>query len=153
MEWLRYQKDYYKESGSHRSPQLWASKCIRAIHTFTWNIWNDRNTQLHHTDRIKEMEGRFPLEIAIRREWYIGLGRLPASEFAYLLSGSIDRLLESSLPSMRRWLAVIRNGRILLDKDNVISDEFMTNESLRKWVGIIKTEEGRPIFSQDNQDG
>ena len=152
-DWITYQKTYYDEIGSLRSPHLWASKLIRAIWNFTWSIWDERNKQLHNTKRIGQLEGRDNLELAIQREWQIGLGRLPAPEFAYLLSGNIRDLLKSSLSSLRRWLALVRNGRILLDTSNIIHDEFMTNESLRTWVGIIKLKDGKPLFSQSFSDG
>ena len=146
-EWVKYQEAYYKEIGSTRAASLWASKFIRAIWELTWNTWDARNKQLHNTARINKLEGRDLLITAIQLEWNIGLGRLPASEFAHLLSGNLKSLLQSSLPALRRWLAVVRNGRILLDKQNIIDDEFMSDESLRKWVGIIKLQDGKPTFS------
>ena len=151
--WASYQQSYFKDIGSHRSASLWSSKMIKAIWNFTWHTWDVRNKQLHQTERIKQFEGRDPLVTAITREWNIGLGHLPASEFAYLLSGTLQSLLQSSLAALCRWLALIRNGRILLDPSNLIHDEFLSNYSLRNWVGIIKLKDGKPIFSTNRQDG
>ena len=146
--WVPYQQKYYTEIGSRRSPELWASKVIRLIWNFTWDIWNERNKRIHDTERIKQLEGKEPLLEAILQEWSIGLGRLPASDFAYLLSGNEEEILSASLPAQRRWLALVRNGRILLDMNNILYDEFITNDALRNWVGIIPIKHGTPVFQE-----
>ena len=144
--WLDYQLlQYFKENGSRQSAQLWVSKVIQEIWTFTFGIWETRNKALHNTDKIKELEGQGNLvERAIVREWNTGLGQLQASE--YLLGGSLAKLIESSLLALQRWLAIVRNERIFLDKNNINYDEFYTDGALRKWVGIVKIRDGKPII-------
>ncbi len=149
-QWIPYMASYYAEMGSSRSPHLWASKVIRAAWELSFDTWEERNHRLHETDRIKELEGKPLLEEAIRNEWSVGLGRLPPSEFSYLFSGGLDRTLKGNLTALRRWLAIVRNGRILLDKANVLDDCFIRDESLRKWVGIILVKDGRVCISPDD---
>ena len=135
--WIEYQQKYFRDTKSRRSVRLWASKLIQALWEFTAQVWGDRNSRLHDTEIIKDMEGKQKLEQAIRREWDTGLGNLPAAEFSYLLSGSLETILKRPIFSLRRWLAIVRNGRILLDTTHLITDEFMEDEALRRWIGII----------------
>ena len=151
--WIEYQAVYFNETKSLRSSTLWASKLIRECWQFLFNIWEARNKKIHETTMLKLLEGRPQLRLAINEEWEIGLGRLPAPDFSYLFSGDKTKLLESNLSAQRRWLALVRNGRLLLDHSNFIEDEFITNPALRQWVGLIQVKKGKPFFPPISQDG
>ena len=142
---------YFTDTNSQRSVWLWASKLIQALWEFTSQVWGDRNSRLHDTEIIKDLEGRKQLEKAIRREWDTGLGNLPAAEFSYLLSGSLETILKRSLFSLRRWLAIVRNRRILLDAQNLITDKFMEDVALQRWIGITLPSDEDTDSQQDGE--
>jgi hypothetical protein len=139
--WIQYQDNLFREDHSKRSGLSWASKAYRAGWNLIFNLWKFRNSKLHETDRILDMEGRKELDNAIIQEWTIGIGSLPAIEFSYLLSGKIEQTLTRSIQHKRSWLAIIRQGRVLHEDPNLIQDEFMTNGALRSSIGL-------PLLSQ-----
>ena len=82
-------------------------------------------------------------------KWETGLGRLPASEFSRYFSIPIDHLLAKPVDYLMQWFLAVRQGRILLDPDRLLQDEFVTSKSLQQWVGIsyeVTDEEMEPIL-------
>ena len=52
---------------------------------------------------------------------------------------------------LKNWLLIVRQGRILLDKDHLLLDEFHTNKTLSKWLGlnyIITNDEGSEVLRE-----
>jgi hypothetical protein len=128
--WIHYQDKLFREDHSKCSGLSWAAKAYRAGWNMIFNLWKFRNSKLHETDRILDMEGRKELDNAIIQEWNIGIGSLPAIEFSYLLSGKIEQTFTRSMQHKRSWLAIIRQGRVLHEDPNLLQDEFMTNGAL-----------------------
>ena len=121
--------------------------------TYNWHIiatvWEGRNEKMHHTETIHDLSGMPQVKEAIRAEWYIGLGRLPASQFSHHFSLALDKLLLKPYEYQKTWLATIRQGRILLDPSNLCQDEISDSDTLQKWLGIsykVSDKEGEPIL-------
>ena len=114
-------------------------------------IWENRNHQLHQTQRIKEFEGLPVLQTAIKAEWSIGIGRLPASQFSNYFKVPMKQLLQKSMEYQKHWLMIIRQGRILMDPTNLLQDSFAESRALQQWIDIsyeVNDEEGLPILIQ-----
>ena len=97
------------------------------------------------------MEGIPILKQAIRAEWNLGLGRLPASEFSALLRPKLSDILSKSEESLKLWFLTVRQGRILFDTGNIIADEFTDSKALQKWIGLsytLEDAEAIPILQQ-----
>ena len=147
--WSEHMTTYYDAKGNFRSSATWKKKVGKMLWEFTYKVWEGRNAKLHETQHIKDMEGVPMLKKAVAAEWKQGLGSLPASEFSALLSSTLDTLLAHSIEYLKQWLLTIRQGRILLDPNNLIHDEFETSKALRSWIGITYTitdKEAQPIL-------
>ena len=70
------------------------------------------------------MEGLPQLHQALEKEWALGLGCLPASEFSRLLSQSLTDILKQSEESQKLWFLTVRQGPILHDLQNLFDDKF-----------------------------
>ena len=147
--WTLYMQEYYDAQKSNYSPTLWTARLIKYNLESLFFIWEKRNEQLHHTDKIRQLEGIPILKKAIQKEWDTGIGLLPASEFSKYFSGKIQTLFKQSDETLKSWLQVIRQARILMDPFHLIKDEFTTSKVLQEWIGIsyaIEDEEGIPIL-------
>ena len=114
-----------------------------------FSIWQERNSQLHNTQRIQDLEGLAPIQEAIRLEWSLGLGLLPASEFSHYFTIKLEDLLQKSFHSQRDWLTSIRQGRILLDERNLVKDRIYSSPILQKILDIqydLSDKEALPIL-------
>ena len=135
--WIHYHDRLFLEDQSKKQGLTWAAKVYRANWTLIFNLWTARNSKLHDTKRIEDMEGSKELELAIENEWKIGIGALPAAEFSYLLNGPLKQTLKRSLQHKRSWLAIIRQGRVMHDDPKLIKDDgFMFNGALRFSLGL-----------------
>ena len=136
MEWKVYMTEYYGEIKSKKGASLWASKAIRKGWDLNSAIWKGRNEQLHETARIEDMQGKTELIEVIKKEYRIGLSALPAYGFSHMFKIIQKVLFEKSVESMRDWLTVIRQGRILYKDRNRVKDDFdMKGSALKNWLG------------------
>ena len=55
------------------------------------------NKQLHHTERIKDMEDRKEIIEAIKKEYKVGLSRLPAYVFSLMFKKKQEELIKESM--------------------------------------------------------
>ena len=80
----KYMRQHYAKIKSMKTGQLWGSR----THQYGWKLiyktWEQRNEQLHKTQRIADMEGMVQVKQSITNEYQRGIGRLPASEFSHL---------------------------------------------------------------------
>ena len=100
-------------------------------------IWQFRNDALHNPINIDTMEGREVLDETMRKEWDIGLSKLPILEFSYMFRIKEDTLLNKSTQAKKDWLQTVKLARELY-KDYTTQDEFDTNPALREWIGLPK---------------
>ncbi len=147
--WTEYMKQYYVQSNTKKSAVKWASKLVK----YTWMgihyIWKERNKKIHDTQIIQDLQGLPHLIDSIKRELAIGIGRLPATEFSRQFGSRSDRILQATVEQQLNWMQIVRQGRILLDPDNLIEDEISKSKSLQRWIGIdyeIKDEEGKELL-------
>ena len=95
------------------------------------------------------MEGVPEMKRIIEAEWNIGLGRLPTAEFSPYFSIKIGNLLSKSVDSLKAWLLAVRQGRILMDPENLHQDELTKSKAMQQWIGIsysITDDKARPIL-------
>ena len=147
--WELYMRSYYGATGNYNSSTKWAKQLIQQAWNMTFNIWNERNKQLHETQRIQDLEGVPTLQTSLRMEWQQGLGRLPASEYSGYFTQSLEDIMLKSIDTQKQWLLTVRQGRILLDPTNLIHDEFASSNALQKWLGVsyeVTDEEMLPIL-------
>ena len=141
LEWKQYQKEYFEETESLQSHNLWVSKAIRIGWKYLTTIWNGRNTQLHQIDHILDMEGRKEMIKAIHDEYNIGLGRLPAYGFSYMFKSPAGELAKSSMEKIKHWLSIIKQGRIVYEDPQRIEDDFFTKGALYKALDLHELNE------------
>ena len=141
LEWEEYQRNYFENIGSKKSSSLWVTKAIRACWEYNMSIWMARNEQLHKTDRILEFEGKKEVIGAIKKEYKIGLGILPAYGFSEMFRHKEEELLKESLDAMRNWLGIIKQGCIVFQYPNIIEDEFYINRALKKSLELVELTE------------
>ena len=134
--WKRYMSRYYLGKHSKRSGNTWASRLVTYNWRTVFKVWEFRNEQLHHTERIRDLEGMPKVVNAIRMEWAIGIGRLPASQFSHYFNLPLEQLLKKNHDYLKTWLMIIRQGRILLDPSNLCQDDIKESEVLQKWLDI-----------------
>ena len=137
--WAKYMSFYFSTKKSNKSGKTWAARLLTYSWKFVFYIWEQRNKQLHHTARIKDLEGQPTLINSIQTEWYIGLGLLPASEYSRYFTMHINQILLKPLEWQQTWFQIIRQARILMDSLHLVEDEFTTSTTLQKWVGIYYT--------------
>ena len=134
--WTTYMAEHYRDLHSKRSAEAWTAKLIKHTHEILKAVWDSRNSQLHETIQILELEGLPMLKDAIKAEFGIGLGRLPASEFSSYFTIKLNIILQKSVDQLKHWLMVISQARILMDAANVLDDEFSNSKALQQWIGI-----------------
>ena len=137
--WRSYIDFQYQQQGEGRSSTKFLSSIIRGLWACLFQIWEGRNGQLHKTERIKDMEGLPLLKEAIRKEWEIGLGHLPASEFSHHLTLPVSKILDKSEEALKLWFLTIRQGRIVFDQGNLLHDDFYESKALQQWIGLSYT--------------
>jgi hypothetical protein len=120
----------------HFSPDLWASKLIRASWDILHSVWIARNDKLFNTSRILDLSGQQILFRAIKKERAIGLSNLPACDFSRLLSIPLPTLLSKPLDFLKDWFVSVRSGQILYSDRFLLTDKFATDISLQRWVGL-----------------
>ena len=146
-----YMGNFFRRNKSMKTSSQWSSRIHQYGWTLIYNTWDHRNKQLHETKRIADMEGMEHVKTAIRRELQIGIGRLPASDFSHLFREQAEIVLERSNDVLKNWLLIVHQGRILLDENNVISDNFTEKSTLAKWLGLsfsITNKEGEDPFNE-----
>ena len=148
--WGLYMTNYYLQKNSRRLGQTWAMRLIQ----YTWDgllhIWDCRNIQLHETERINDLEGLPLLKKAAEAEWKKGLGHLPASEFSHHLRLPLDQLLSKSPETLKTWVMIIKQARVMMDPKNIVHDEFKSSKALQKWIDVdysLKDDEALPTLT------
>ena len=134
---VNYQKAYHQQSDKSHLHFSWPKKAIKAGWNMITTMWEHRNTFLHQSDIIEDLEGLTILNNTIQMEHNKGLSKLPMLEFSHLFRLSMHELMEKSLEGKKDWLVTVRLGRNLYN-DTSSPDEFETNLTLRNWIGLPK---------------
>ena len=103
-------EEYFQEVKMYQNATTWGSKAICLLWTFLFNIWEGRNKQLHNTNRIKDMQGFQILLKSIKKEWQVGLGRLPTHQFDIYFRGSLKSILSQNEEGLKHWLVTVQLG-------------------------------------------
>lgn len=136
IEWSSFQDWYYKNKGSKKTGQGWATKAIRELWRFLFQLWEGRNCYLHETDRANELSGKGKLLEAVEKEWDIGLNRLPAMDYGYMFRMKKNVLLQKSMEYLKDWLFIMRTSRKVHKDPELIEDEFMSQTALKNWIEL-----------------
>ena len=123
------------------SPELWASKLIRATWKLLHDTWEDRCHKLHTTDLIHDLSGQQVLLQSIKTELSIGLHNLPACDFSSLFRFSQPILLNKPLEFLKDWFVTVRSARILYNDTSLVTDQITTVTALQRWVGLPSLED------------
>ena len=133
---IQYQHKFYLEKYPTKKGTTWAKKTIKAGWHLITEIWQYRNDTLHQPKNLDIMEGKEVLDKVVLKEWDRGLKTLPILEFSHLFRVKKSELMKKSTDAKKDWLYTVKMGRFL-HKDPVLEeDEFDTNVSLRKWIGL-----------------
>ncbi len=133
-ELINTQHQYFSSISSRRHGSNWASQLSHKLWTLSFSIWKFRNSALHDTDTIHQVQGLEVLRQAITNECILGQSDLPRpyAPFFYLPAPS---LLRKSTQYLKRWFATVRSGHEQHQR-NFTADEFTHNEVLRTWIGL-----------------
>ena len=138
IEWVKYQQQYFDQIGTQKGTSQWISKAIRACWDYNMFVWMARNEQLHKTERIKELEGRQELIEAIKNEYAIGLSRLPAYGFSDMFRQKEEEIVKESMNTMRNWLGIIKQGRIVFEDPKRLHDKFDTDKTYKQSLDLVE---------------
>ena len=135
-ELVTYMDQYYNDLKSYKNAISWGSKFIRSNWDFLFDIWTERNNQLHNTQRIKDMEGFKILINAIKAEWNIGINKLPIQQFDIYFRSGITHILHQDIEGLKHWFVTVRLARIIHKDPKLLNDEFSEKGPLATWVGL-----------------
>ena len=143
ISWKHHFIDILRNKGLLRrfSPEIWASKLIRATWQLLHDTWEDRCRKLHNTDLIHDFSGQQLLIQAIKTEFAIGLHNLPACDFSTIFRFSLPLLLNKPLEFLKDWFVTVRTARILYNDTALITDKFTSDIALRRWVGLTSPDD------------
>ena len=79
-EWKEYQREYFEYIGSQKGAALYVIKAIHVCWDYNMYLWSAR--KLHKTERLQELEDKKEMIEAVKKEYKIGLGRLPVYGFS-----------------------------------------------------------------------
>lgn len=140
-EWEVYQREHFEMVNSRKGAALWVTKAIRACWDYNMTVWMARNEQLHSTEKIKDLEGKQELIEAVKAEYAIGLSRLPAYGFTEMFKQKEEELLKESMDTMKNWLGIIKQGRIVHKDPRRLKDKYFTNDTLKKSLDLVELTE------------
>jgi len=131
------QSNYYKEIHSQKTGKRWATNLIKKLWEVMHSMWKHRNDILHESDIINTLSGQDFLEISIQHELDRGRENLRSLFTPYFLIPLAVLLAKTSPKNQRKWFLLIKSARERKGTD--IQDEFSTNNTLRKWIGLKTT--------------
>ena len=120
---LLYQEEYLIGKDKPWRFQSWSRQFYTAGWSLLFALWNERNSKLHHTEFIHDMEGQQALNRAIALELRLGRSHLP-HRFQYFFHYSEEDALKQSLKWRRSWFSAVRKARENFDDPNLITDCF-----------------------------
>ena len=135
---IDYQKQYLKTHFPTTRITRWTTNLIKNSWNLIMAIWTYRNETLHKTKNIEALQGSEVLEEVIKKEWEVGLSKLPIHEFTHLFWLKKEELLAKSTQSKKDWLLTVKLGRELHKDGTAEEDKFDTNGELRNWIGLPK---------------
>jgi len=132
------QSNYYKEIHSQKTGKRWATNLIKKLWEVMHSIWKHRNDILNESDITNSLSGQDFLEISIKHELERGGRENLHSLFTPYFSIPLAVLLIKKSPkNQRKWFLLIKSARERTGTD--IQDEFSTNNTLCKWIGLKTT--------------
>ena len=131
---IRLQSTYYTEIHSQRTGKRWATNLIKKLWEMMHSMWKHRSSILHESDVINSLSGQEFLINSIKREHERGRERLHSLITPYFAIPLDTLLLKTSPKNQRKWFQLIKAARERTGTD--IQDEFSTNTTLRKWIGL-----------------
>ena len=133
-ELIVYQQKHYTDIGLRKTGKRWGVQLI----THMWSIiqahWIHRNHALHETEALARLSGVDDLILAVKKEYELGLGKLPSVYTSYFIP-PLAFILDKPTAYIKRWFLVVRSGRESCTIDMNI-DIFSTDCALRAWVGL-----------------
>ena len=120
----------------------WARRAMTAGWNLIMAIWQFRNETLQKPDNLETLEGKEILDHTIKKEWQVGLSKLPALEFSQYFRIKEQTLLHKTLQYKKDWLQTVKLARALYE-DATEEDEFDVNPALREWIGLPKLQSKR----------
>ena len=138
-QWKDIQTIFLEHKGSRVHPRNWAKNIIQGNWKLLKATWTERNDKLHNTQMILDNEGHKELMAAVKKEWAIGLGRLPIRDFAHLFQIKKDKFYSRTVEYIKTWFVTVRLGREIHNDPNLIIDNFSTPGPLQHWVGLTNS--------------
>ena len=129
------QQKYYSDLGSRKLGTRWACNLIQKLWHIVHHIWIHRNSILHNTSSIDNLNGIHTLDSAISQEYSTGHNTLPPVYHPYFQIPCAS-ILSKSVLYKKRWFLVIRTARES-QCDFLPIDAFSTSVSLRQWIGLL----------------
>ena len=109
-EWRIIQSQFMTEKQDPRSPTLWMTKLQRRIWEIPWLLWEQRNNILHGDNNSDHIQEKRDTDLAIIKEWDIGIQNL-SRHFHSLFRGRINDRLQDSMEYKRLWLISVWSAR------------------------------------------
>ena len=133
------QHNYFRYTQRKRHGNTWAKQLSIKLWSITFNIWKHRNNVLHDTDAVHQLSGMEILKQSITAEYKLGQVELPMpySPFFYQ---PLPLLLRKSHTYLKQWFMMIRAGRESYYENQPITNKFITDTTLRVWIGLSQLE-------------
>jgi hypothetical protein len=104
LEWQATQQAYYNMIKSRHSRKRWTAEIISMLWDVAWDLWEHRNSILHHRENLVSSSEQESLNQKVRSK-YQQLQQLVLQTDRYLLRVAIDELLEKDVIYKRCWLS------------------------------------------------
>ena len=133
------QHNYFCYTQRKKHGDIWAKQLSIKLWSITFNIWKHRNNVLHDTDAVHQLSGMEILKQSITAEYKLGQVELPMpySPFFYQ---PLPLLLRKSHTYLKQWFMMIRAGRESYYENQPITNKFITDTTLRVWIGLSQLE-------------
>ena len=129
------QQQHYSDIDSKKMGDRWATNLSKKMWNILHTMWKHRCDKLYENDEQARLSGLAQLEIAIDKEYRLGLGDLP-SIYSHFFHPTLPRLLKRSVKYLKWWFLVIRTAR---EANTLVGDldDFSFDGPLRTWIGLI----------------
>eukprot|EP00549_Striatella_unipunctata_P025148 CAMPEP_0118684512 /NCGR_PEP_ID=MMETSP0800-20121206/6685_1 /TAXON_ID=210618 ORGANISM="Striatella unipunctata, Strain CCMP2910" /NCGR_SAMPLE_ID=MMETSP0800 /ASSEMBLY_ACC=CAM_ASM_000638 /LENGTH=142 /DNA_ID=CAMNT_0006581227 /DNA_START=198 /DNA_END=626 /DNA_ORIENTATION=+ len=107
--WAETQQAYYEWLGMRRTGHRWVQALIKKLWQTAWDLWEHRNSILHHQDSFISIEAAETLNEMVRNEFDIGVGALPTLDH-YLFGGTLYDLLNKPHAHKQLWLSRVETA-------------------------------------------
>jgi hypothetical protein len=135
-EWETEQQEYYRLLQSRQTGRRWLVGLIKQLWKIAWELWEHRNTPLHHKDNgIRDKAARL-LDSRIRCLYSKAYADLRQTRDGYLLAMPLHKLLQKEGLYKMEWIQQVATllKRFRKTRWRLRAELHSMRLSLRRWL-------------------